>query len=95
MAKLWSVFTDDMDHCYFTGSAIVERHHIFGGSRRKASETRGFVVPLRPDFHPNGVMFDRKNGDIDTQLKRMAQEYYEANYGRREEFRKEFGRSYL
>lgn len=29
--KLWSVFTDDMDHCYFTGSPYVERHHIFEG----------------------------------------------------------------
>lgn len=32
MKRLWSVFTDDMDHCYFTGSAPVERHHIFGGN---------------------------------------------------------------
>ena len=31
MAKrLWSVLTDDMDHCYFTGSPDVERHHPNG-----------------------------------------------------------------
>ena len=29
MKRLWSVFTNDMDHCYFTGIAPVERHHIF------------------------------------------------------------------
>ena len=34
MAKrLWSVFTEDMDHCYFTGSPVVERHHIFESLR--------------------------------------------------------------
>ena len=55
MAKrLTSVFTDDMDRCFFTGSTCVERHHIFGGSNRKLSEKYGFVVPLRPDLHPNG-----------------------------------------
>ena len=96
MAKrLWSVFTDDMDHCFFTGYPGVERHHIFGSSRKEASEKRGFVIPLRPDLHPNGVMFDRRNKDIDSRLKQMAQTYYEEHYGSRAEFIKEFGKSYL
>lgn len=95
MKKLTSVFTDNMDCCIYTGSYIVERHHIFGGSNRKKSEKYGFVVPLRPDFHPNGVRFNRKNGDIDTKLKTMAQTYYEEHIGSREEFRKEFGKSWL
>ena len=47
--KLWSVFTDDMDHCYFTGSPYVERHHIFEGRQGYGpkSENRGIVVPSR------------------------------------------------
>lgn len=77
MKKLTSVFTENMDCCIYTGSYIVERHHIFGGSNRKKSEKYGFVVPLRPDYHP------------------MAQTYYEENIGSREEFRKEFGKSWL
>ena len=28
MKKLWSIFTDDMDTCIFTGSNVVERHHV-------------------------------------------------------------------
>lgn len=96
MKRLWSVFTDDMDHCFFTGSALVERHHIFGGSSRKASEKYGFVVPLRPDLHPNGVQADRsKSKEIDLHLKQMAQKYFEENHGTREEFREIFGKSYL
>lgn len=95
MKRLWSVFTDDMDHCYFTGCAPVERHHIFGGSSRAASEKYGFVVPLRPDLHPNGVRAGRDAPQIDRRLKQMAQRYFEDNYGSRDEFRQIFGKSYL
>lgn len=100
MAKrLWSVFTDDMDHCYYTGSSAVERHHIFEGRQgyKEKSEKRGFIIPLRYDLHPNGSSFQAtaQNQQIDKQLKRMAQRYYEEHYGSREDFRKEFGKSYL
>lgn len=96
MAKrLWSVFTDDMDTCIFTGSNVVERHHVFSSVYRKKSEKYGFIVPLRPDYHPNGVHAGKNAKEIDTQLKQMAQEYWEAHYGSREDFRREFGRSYL
>lgn len=97
MKKLWSVFTDDMDHCYFTGVSPVERHHIFGGNpNRKNSEKYGFVVPLRPDLHPNGVNADRRKAkDIDLHLKQMAQQYFEEHYGTREEFKEIFGKYYL
>ena len=95
--KLWSVFTDDMDHCYFTGSCPVERHHIFPGSNRKKSERRGFIIPLRPDLHPNGVKFNptEENKKIDLLLRQKCQEYYEKNYGNRKDFIREFGKNYL
>lgn len=96
--KLWSVFTDDMDHCMFTGSSVVERHHIFsqkGGGVRDRCEKYGFVVPLRPDLHPNGAHRGQEAGSVDTKLKQMAQEYYEVHYGTREDFRREFRKSYL
>lgn len=95
MKRLFSVFTDDMDHCFFTGYAPVERHHIFGGSNRTKSERYGFVVPLRPDLHPNGAFAGKDAKAIDTKLKKMAQAYYESHYGTREQFRQEFGKSYL
>ena len=96
MKKLWSVFTDDMDHCYFTGSATVERHHIWGGANRKNSEKYGFVVPLRYDLHPNGARADARFAkDIDEHLKRKAQKYYEEHIGTRDDFIREFGKSYL
>lgn len=93
--RLWSVFTDDMDHCYFTGTAPVERHHIFGGVNRKNSEKYGFIVPLRPDIHPNGVYAGQSAKLIDLKIKTMAQEYFEREYGTRDDFRRIFGKSYL
>lgn len=73
----------------------MEVHHIFNKYNKKRSEQYGFVVPLRPDLHPNGVHAGKDAKLIDTRLKRMAQEYYEAHYGTREQFIKEFNKSYL
>ena len=96
MAKrLWSVFTDDMDHCMFTGNAPVERHHIFGAANKKRSEKYGFIAPLRPDLHPNGVFAGQSAKLVDIALKKKAQTYYEEHHGSREDFIKEFGKSYL
>lgn len=93
--KLFSVFTDDLNHCMFTASPIVERHHIFGAANKKRSEKYGFIAPLRPDLHPNGASAGKQAKEVDTYLKQMAQRYYEEHYGTRDEFRREFGKSYL
>ena len=95
MKKLYSVLTDDMEHCIITGDSNVERHHVFNGSNRALSERYGFIVPLRPDWHnmtPYSVHMDQQ---FDLSLKRKAQAYYESHYGSREEFRQTFGKSYL
>lgn len=96
MKRLNSVLTDDMEHCMFTGSPNVERHHVFGGYNRAKSEKYGFIAPLRPDFHPNGVFAnpDRKD-EVDLQLKQKCQRYYEEHIGTRKDFIAEFGRSWL
>jgi len=96
MAKrLKSVFTDDMDHCYYTGYPIVERHHIFGAANKARSEKYGFIIPLSPELHPNGANAGQSARMVDNSLKRMAQKYYEEHYGTREQFIEEFGKSYL
>lgn len=96
MKKLWSVLTDDMDSCIFTGSTDIERHHVFGAYNRKKSEQYGYIAPLRRDLHPNGVFADKKNWKkIDMALKQECQAHYEKHHGSREDFIQEFGRSYL
>ena len=96
MAKrLWSVFTEDMDHCMYTGSPQVERHHVFGGAYRNKSEKYGFIAPLRADLHPNGVFAGSDAKAVDLRLKRASQAYFEKHYGTRKQFIQEFGRNYL
>lgn len=98
MKRLFSVFTDDMDSCMFTGCRPVERHHIFynmGGGMKEKCEKYGFIAPLRPDLHPNGVHAGKDAKAVDLKLKRMAQEYFESHYGSRADFIREFGMSHL
>lgn len=95
--KYWSVLTDDMHSCYVTKLNVVHIHHVFNGSRKKASEKYGFMVPLHPILHtmgPDSVHMAPNKG-LDLQLKQKCQKYFEENYGSRQEFIDIFGRSYL
>ena len=97
MKGLWSVFTDDMKHCYYTGLPEPHIHHIFYVSRRKLSEQYGFVIPLAMDLHVCGKdsVHENPNRGLDLQLKQKAQRYFEDHIGDRDEFRAVFGKSYL
>lgn len=82
--------------CYVCGTTFgLHDHHIFGASNRKHSEKRGLKVWLCGKHHNlsnEGVHFHK---GLDNHLKEMAQKYYESHYGTREDFRQEFGKSYL
>lgn len=95
--KLWSIFTDHLEECYITKQRAAEVHHIFPGSRRRICEKYGFVVPLHPMLHqwgPDSVHM-KPNKGLDLRLKQDCQRYFEKHYGTREEFIKEYGKSYL
>ena len=74
----------------------LHSHHIFfGTSNRKKSEEYGFKVWLCARHHNmsnEGVHFNKA---LDNKLKIFAQEYFENNIGTREDFRREFRKSYL
>jgi hypothetical protein len=98
MAKrLWSVFTDDMEHCIETGTPQCHRHHIFPGANRKKCEIYGFVIPIAYYLHEfqEGSIHNNPNEGLDLKWKQKAQEYYEEHHGSRENFIKLFGRSWL
>lgn len=94
-----SIFTDDLDTCIISGykGFMVERHHVFAGARKKACEKYGFIAPLRWDLHPNGAhaTWNKETKEIDLFLKKECQKHYEENIGTRDDFIKEFGKSYL
>lgn len=81
--------------CYITGAATgLHKHHIFAGSRRKASEEWGCWVWLRADWHNLAGYGVHHNPALDRRLKAEAQERFEALYGH-ERFMSVFGKNYL
>ncbi|MCM1191994.1 MAG: phosphoenolpyruvate carboxykinase [Butyrivibrio sp.] len=98
MGKLWSALTDDLQHCYITGSCNVAIHHVFPGTgRRKLCEKYGFIVPLEPALHnmSGASVHSNPNTGLDLQLKQECQRYFEIHNGSRKEFIEVFGKSYL
>lgn len=91
-----SVLQDEKE-CYFCHSTQnLESHHVFfGTSNRKISEFRGFTVWLCRGHHTGGRQAVHRCRSADVCLKQMAQFYYEAHVGSREQFIDEFGKSYL
>jgi hypothetical protein len=84
-------------HC---NTRSLHTHHIFEGGtsgRRKMSDKYDLTVKLCPMHHnaSSDSVHARPNGTNDLILKRMAQEYYEANIGSREDFIRDFIKSYL
>ena len=53
-------------------------------------EKYGFIAPLAPILHPNGVHAGKDAKKIDKDLRRRCFEYYLEHYGTEEQFREEF-----
>jgi hypothetical protein len=68
-------------------------HHIFPGSRRRLCEKYGYLYRVTPYIHK--LIHDYPNDGLDLMLKQTAQRHFETHHGNREDFIREFGRSYL
>ena len=83
------------DCCEVCGSPYTHRHHIFYGTgNRPKSEYWGYVVMLCADHHTGAHGVHHGNKELDLMLKRKAQRHFEQTHTR-EQFIKEFGRSWL
>ena len=85
----------DEKKCYITGGTEnLHQHHIFAGSRRRASDKWGCWVWLRWDWH-NGASYGvHNNPALERQLKQLCQMEFEKLYGH-EKFMEVFGKNYL
>ncbi len=84
-------------HCLHT---YTEEHHIFyGTANRKKSGKYGLKVRLCKKHHRGDITGNREavhfNKEHDLMLKRIGQATFEQRWGSRENFRKEFGQSWL
>ena len=83
--------------CLICGTPLgLHRHHIFAGNgRRGISERRGLWVYLCSYHHNMGPYSVHNNRALDLKLRQMGQQAWEREYGSREDFIKEMGRSWL
>ena len=81
--------------CYLCGRVgCLHSHHIFEGPNRKWSEKFGLKIWLCPEHHNMSDSGIHYNKDFDLAVKRIAQIYFENEYGH-PEFMRIFGRNYL
>lgn len=82
----------DEEKCFISGAERgLDRHHVFAGPRRKASEKWGCWVWLRHDIHMD---LHSRDSSLDKMLKRTCQERFEELHGH-ETFMEVFGKSWL
>lgn len=74
----------------------LEKHHIYAGKNRAASEKYGFWVWLSPVMHrlSNQAVHGRDGANMDLFLKQECQAEFEKTHTR-EEFMSIIGRNYL
>lgn len=87
-----SVIQDDFQDRLLTGMFCI--HHVFDGTgRRRKCEKYGFLVAITPEAH--ALIHAHPLSGYDLYLKQECQKYWEENIGTRQEFIKEFRRSFL
>ena len=80
--RLWSVLTSDMNHCMFTGSADIERHHVFGGisSVKANSEKYGSERDEKGKFQPgNKAATQRGPNKVSAKVRESIVNFLENN----------------
>ena len=96
MKKEKSLITDNMNECFLCGSPHVEIHHcLHGTANRKKADKYNLVIPLCHAHHTGGPCSAHLNSNYDLMYKKLAQKAFEECVGTREEFVKEFGKSWL
>jgi hypothetical protein len=93
--EIKSALVDDMDVCIVCGRPRENVHHVIHGTaNRKISDRYGYVIPLCVEHHTGGSGI-HNNRDMNVYWKRQAQKHFEAHHGTRQDFIKEFGKSWL
>jgi len=87
----YSVFTNDLKHCFICKRKKEELHEIYAGRNRLNSMKYGFVLPLCHECHS----LNQNNPFFNDFWHKNGQEYWECNIGSRNEFIAIFRRNYL
>lgn len=72
----FSIFTDDLDHCYFCGKPKEDLHEILYGTNRLNSMKYGYILPLCREHH----QAFHNNRVLTKEWARKCQEHFEENH---------------
>lgn len=91
-----SVFQKEK-YCHECGTRLdIHEHHIFSGyANRKKSEKYGLKVYLCSKHHNMSDDSVHFNPKMNKYFKTLGQMYFEEHYGSRQDFIREFGKSWL
>ncbi len=87
----YSVFTENLEHCYLCGKKKNDLHEVYAGRNRINSIKYGFVLPLCGECHS----LNQNNPFFNDYWHKQGQIYWEDFIGTREEFINVFRRNYL
>lgn len=88
-------FWDAGEVCVVCGNPRVHHHHVlYGRGVRKKADKWGYIIPLCYEHHLGGAGIHYNRG-MSLYWKELAQKHFEKHNGSREDFIREFGRSYL
>lgn len=76
----WSVFTDNMEKCYFCNAPIQDKHEIMYGANRWNSMKWGYVLPLCRTHH--NMFHDNHRLTLEWAIK--CQEHFTDKYSYKE-----------
>lgn len=93
-SKRESILVDDLTKCIVCHQHPELHEIFFGNGKREKSKQYKLILPLCY-IHHRGDNGPHRNRAVDLTYKQMAQKTFEATYGSRSDFIKEFGRSYL
>ena len=85
----FSLFTDDLEHCYFCGKQKDNLHEVIFGKNRKNSMEYGLVLPLCIKHHK----LMHASTELIDEYKKRGQTLFEKNYPDID-FKSIFGKSY-
>ncbi len=91
--KLYSIMTEDLEHCFVCGRPFPQYHHIMNSANKAKSEEYGLILPLCLNHHTGAEGVHTKPEKM-LACKQMAQKKFEETHSR-EEWIEIFGKSYL
>lgn len=88
-------FIGSVEECYVCNTNYnLEKHHIFNGPYKKASEKHGLLIKVCPNCHTQAPGAIHRDSLFRKELKKMGQRHFEQTHTR-EEFMKIFDKNYL